>query len=44
MHQHPNEAVADFTHRFCEIQHKLDKRIPKTHCDLELIYAFLIKL
>ena len=44
MHQHPNETAADFAHRFCEIQHELDIRIPKIHCDLELIYAFLIKL
>ena len=39
-----HETVADFAHRFCEIQHELDKRIPRIHCDLELIYAFLIKL
>ena len=44
MHKHPNEIVADFAYRFCEIQHELDKRVPKIHCDLELIYAFLIKL
>ena len=41
---HPNETVANFAHRFWEIQHELDKRIPRIHCDLELIYAFLIKL
>ena len=44
MHQHPKETVADFAHCFCEIQHELDKHIPKIHCGLELIYAFLIKL
>ena len=44
MHQHPNETISDFAHCFSEIQHELDKRNSKIHCDLELIYAFLIKL
>ena len=44
MHQHPQETVADFAHRFCEVQHELEKLIPKIHGDLEMIYAFVIKL
>ena len=42
--QHPQQTVANFAHRFCEVQHDLEKFIPKIHCDLELIYAFVIKL
>ena len=40
------ESVGDFahSHRFCETQHELEKLIPKIHGELELIYAFVIKL
>ena len=41
MKQNPTERVA---HRFCETQRNLDKLIPKIHCGLELLYAFVIKL
>ena len=44
MKQNPRESVADFAHRFCETQHNLDKLIPKIHSELELLYAFVIKL
>ena len=44
MKQNPTESVADFAHRFCETQHNLDKLIPKIHCELELLYVFVIKL
>ena len=44
MRQQRNETVADFAHRFCETQHELEKLIPDIHGDLELIYAFVIKL
>ena len=44
MKQHPVETVADFAHRFCETQHNLDKLMPKIHSELELVYAFVIKL
>ena len=49
MKQQPNETVADFAHRFCEVQHELELLIPNIHHtpngnDLELIYAFSIKL
>ena len=44
MKQNPNENVADFAHRFFETQHNLDKLIPKIHCELKLLYAFVIKL
>ena len=49
MKQQPNETVADFAHRFCEVQHELKLLIPNIHHtpdgnDLELIYAFSIKL
>ena len=36
--------MGDFAHRFCETQHELEKLIPRIHGELELIYAFLIKL
>ena len=51
--QQPLESVADFSHRFCEVQHQLQKLLPGIHKlksedgageDLELIYAFTIKL
>ena len=44
MHQHQQETVADFAHRFCEVQNELGNLIPKIHGDLELIHAFVIKL
>ena len=53
IHQQPRESVADFSHRFCEVQHQLQKLLPGIHKlksedgageDLELIYAFTIKL
>ena len=36
--------MGDFARRFCEMQHELEKLIPKIHGELELIYAFVIKL
>ena len=44
MQQNRHESVGDFAHRFCETQHELEKLIPKIHGELELIYAFVIKL
>ena len=53
IHQQPHESVADFRHRFCEVQNQLQKLLPGIHKlkgkdgageDLELIYAFTIKL
>ena len=53
IHQQSLESVADFSHRFCEVQHQLQKLLPGIHKlnsedgageDLELIYAFTIKL
>ena len=44
MQQSRHESVGDFAHRFCETQHELEKLIPKVHGELELIYAFIIKL
>ena len=48
MTQQPNESVADFAHRFSEIQHELDKLIPGIHKtpgkEIELIFAFVNKL
>ena len=53
IHQQPHKSVADFSHRFCEVQHQLEKLLPGIHKlkgedgageDLELIYAFTIKL
>ena len=53
IHQQSLESVADFSHRFCEVQHQLQKLLPgidelKSEDgageDLELIYAFTIKL
>ena len=48
MTQQPNESVADFTHRFSETRHKLDKLIPEIHKtagkEIELIFAFVNKL
>ena len=39
----PHESVADFTHRFSEIQHELDKLIPgideTAGKEIELIFA-----
>ena len=39
----PHESVADFTHRFSESQHELDKLIPGIHKtaekEIELIFA-----
>ena len=47
--QQQKESVADFSHRFSEVQHELEKLIPGIHKtsdgkDLELIHAFSIKL
>ena len=43
MTHHPHESVADFTHRFSETQHELDKLIPGIHKtagkEIELIFA-----
>ena len=44
MRQNRHESVGDFAHRFCETQHELEKLIPKIHGELELIYAFVIRL
>ena len=49
MKQHPRESVADFSHRFSEVQNELEKLIPGIHrtkdgSELELIHAFSIKL
>ena len=53
IHQQPHESVADFSHRFCEVQHQLKNLLPGIHKfkgedgvgeDLELTYAFTIKL
>ena len=53
IHQQRHESVADFSHRFGEVQHQLQKLLPGIHKikgedgageDLELIYAFAIKL
>ena len=44
MRQNRHESVGDFAHRFCETRHELEKLIPKIHGELELIYAFFIKL
>ena len=49
MKQQPRESVADFSHRFSEVQHELEKLIPGIHrttdgTELELIHAFSIKL
>ena len=43
MAHQPHESVADFTHRFSETQHELDKFIPGIHKttgkEIELIFA-----
>ena len=43
MTHQPHESVADFTHRFSEIQHELDKLISGIHKtagkEIELIFA-----
>ena len=47
MSQHAKESVVDFSHRFLETQHSLEKLIPGIHrCngDVELIHAFMLKL
>ena len=49
MKQQPWESVADFSHRFSEVQHELEKLIPGIHrttdgTELELIHAFSSKL
>ena len=44
MRQNCHESVGDFAHRFCEMQHELEKLIPNIHGELELICAFVIKL
>ena len=53
IHQQPHESVADFSHRFCEVPHQLQKLLPGIHKfkgedgageDQELMYAFTIKL
>ena len=47
--QGPTETVPKFAHRFLEVQHSLEKLVPKIHFtqdnqDIELQHAFLIKL
>ena len=49
MKQQPRGSVADFSHRFSEVQHEPEKLIPGIHrttdgTELELIHAFSIKL
>ena len=49
LQQDKAEPVSTFAHRFCEIQHELEKCIPGIHYtgtndDIELRHAFLIKL
>ena len=49
LRQGPNETIPQFSHRFLEIQHSLEKLIPKIHFtpendDVELRHSFLIKL
>ena len=48
MSQQPTESVADFSHRFLETQHSLEKLLPGIHRsssgDLEIIHAFMMKL
>ena len=43
MTHQPHESVADFTHRFSETQHELDKLIPGIHKtadkEIELLFA-----
>ena len=43
MTHQPHESVADFTHRFPETQHELNKLIPGIHKtagkEIELIFA-----
>ena len=47
--QGPTETVPKFAHRFLQVQHSLEKLVPKIHFtqdnqDIELQHAFLIKL
>ena len=49
LQQSKAEPVSTFAHRFCDIQHELEKCIPGIHYtgtndDIELRHAFLIKL
>ena len=49
MQQEKNESVADFAHRFSEVQHQLEKWIPNVHktpdgSEIELIHAFVLKV
>ena len=44
MEQGKTEKVSDFAHRFQDIQSELEKHITNIHSDLELQYAFAIKL
>ena len=50
MTQQPKESVSDFSHRFLETQHCLEKLIPGIHrssdsgAEVELIHAFTMKL
>ena len=43
MTHQPHESVADFTHRFSETQHELEKLVPGIHKtagkEIELIFA-----
>ena len=31
IHKHSDESISNFTHRFCETQHSLEKLIPGIH-------------
>ena len=49
MVQNPGEKVSEFSHRFLDVQHALEKLVPGIHylnnkSDLELRQAFIIKL
>ena len=44
MQQGKTEKVSDFAHRFQDNQNELEKHITNIHSDLELQYAFAIKL
>ena len=49
MHQNPSESVSNFSHRFLETQHSLEKLVPGIHSSsdgnqMELVHAFSMKL
>ena len=49
MHQNPSESVSNFSHRFLETQHSLEKLLPGIHSSsdgnqMELVHAFSMKL